>query len=300
MSQSIARHEYVPEEHAPDPVFSHGDPTPPGKVGIWLFLASEVMFFLAILGSYVVLRSAYHEQFARDALALSKLLAGVNTVVLILSSLTMALSVEAAQKHNVTRLRICLLLTVACGALFLGIKWIEYREKWDHYVIVAKDSSAAISVGQPPPVFVYDGQVEPATDSRGRAVIKLTGYRAAMSDFSTGRLTFDIHRVSQYDIIHSARARSLPSDEPRVFDIDPADVNTKLNYGPWKDLFFSSYFTLTGIHALHVIGGMIALSILLTQALRRRVFPAHTEYVGIYWHFVDLVWIFLFPLLYLI
>ena len=300
MSESIASHGYVPEEHAPDPVFSHGDPTPPGKVGIWLFLASEVMFFLAILGSYVVLRSAYHEQFAKDALALSKLLAGINTVVLILSSLTMALSVEAAQKQNVTRLRACLALTFACGAVFLGIKWIEYREKWDHYAIVAKDPSAAVSSGQPPPVFVYDGQVESKTDAHGRPTIELTGYRALISDLSTGRSTFDIHRVTQYDVIHAGRARNVAADKPRVFEIDPADVNTRLNYGPWKDLFFSSYFTLTGIHALHVIGGMIALSILLAQALRRRLFPAHTEYVGIYWHFVDLVWIFLFPLLYLI
>ena len=300
MSESIASHGYMPEEHAPDPVISHGDPTPPGKVGIWLFLASEVMFFLAILGSYIVVRAAHHEVFAKQALALSKLLAGINTVVLILSSLTMALSVEAAQKHNMRRLWVCLLLTVACGAVFLAIKWVEYHDKWVHYTIVAKDPSAATSFGQAASVFIYDGEREVETDSNGHTIIKLTGYRTPMPEAQPGGASFDIHRVSQYDVIHEAAARHLPADKPQTFEIDPANVNTQLNYGPWKDLFFSSYFTLTGIHALHVVGGMIALSILLAQALRRRVFPAHTEYVGIYWHFVDLVWIFLFPLLYLI
>ena len=73
MSETVLDHGYVPEEHAPDPVISHGDPTPPGKVAIWLFLASEVMFFIAILGSYIILRSGSHVMFATFAqLVLSK------------------------------------------------------------------------------------------------------------------------------------------------------------------------------------------------------------------------------------
>ena len=300
MSESILNHGYVPEEHAPDPVISHGDPTPPGKVGIWLFLASEIMFFLAILGSYVVLRAAYHDLFARQALALSKLLAGINTVVLILSSLTMALGVEAAQKQNRRRVWVCLFLTVSCAATFLGIKYVEYHQKWVHYTIVAKDPSLRTSPTGPPTVFVYDGEKAIKADSHGKTIIELTGYRAPMPMATPGRSAFDIHLVSQYDVVQQARTDHLPADRTRVFEIDPADVNSEINYGPWKSLFFSSYFTLTGIHALHVIGGMIPLTILLIQALRGRLFPAHTEYVGIYWHFVDLVWIFLFPLLYLI
>ena len=67
MSDTVLNHGYIPEEHAPDPVISHGDPTPPGKIGIWLFLASEIMFFVAILGSYVILRSGSHELFAKHA-----------------------------------------------------------------------------------------------------------------------------------------------------------------------------------------------------------------------------------------
>ena len=73
-----------------------------------------------------------------------------------------------------------------------------------------------------------------------------------------------------------------------------------INYGPWKNIFYADYFTLTGIHGLHVIGGIIPIFFLLVQATRGKLFPAQTEYIGLYWHFVDLVWIFLFPLLYLI
>src|SRR5436189_4143335 len=97
---TIADHGYIPEEHAPDPLMSHGDPTPPGKVAIWLFLASEIMFFIAILATYIIFRSGAPKLFAEHALVLNKLLAGINTLVLIGSSLTMALAVDAAQKND--------------------------------------------------------------------------------------------------------------------------------------------------------------------------------------------------------
>ena len=109
MSETLADHGYIPEEHAPDPLISHGDPTPPGKVAIWLFLASEIMFFVGILGTYIIFRSGAPELFSKHAAILSKPLAGVNTVVLIFSSLTMALAVDAAQRNNRPRLIVMLL-----------------------------------------------------------------------------------------------------------------------------------------------------------------------------------------------
>src|SRR5690348_7623642 len=109
MSDAALNANYVPEDHAPDPVFSHGDPTAPGKIGIWLFLASEIMFFVAILGSYIVLRSGSPHLFSEHAAALSKPLAALNTIVLIFSSLTMALAVEASQKGNARKVSIYLL-----------------------------------------------------------------------------------------------------------------------------------------------------------------------------------------------
>src|SRR5438067_4450876 len=125
VSESILDHGYIPEEHAPDPVIGHGDPTPPGKIGIWLFLASEIMFFIGILATYIIFRSGSPHIFAEHALILSKKLAGVNTLVLITSSLTVALAVDAAQKGIRMRVIGCLFLTVLCAFGFMVIKYFE-------------------------------------------------------------------------------------------------------------------------------------------------------------------------------
>ena len=163
MSQAITS-DYIPEDHAPDPVISHGDATPPGKIGIWLFLASEIMFFVAILGSYIVLRAGSPHLFSAHAAALSKPLAATNTVVLIFSSLTMALSVEASQKGKRGKLILFLTLTILCAAGFMVIKSIEYSDKYFHHTIVAKDSKGKF--------FVYDGHQE----ERDAKEVKLLGY----------------------------------------------------------------------------------------------------------------------------
>jgi cytochrome c oxidase subunit 3 len=129
VSESILDHGYIAEEHAPDPIVGHGgDPTPPGKIAIWLFLASEVMFFIGILGSYIILRSGEPALFAEHGLVLSKPWAALNTLVLIGSSLTMALAVDAAQKNNRKRLTLMLGITLLCAFGFMVIKTIEYTD----------------------------------------------------------------------------------------------------------------------------------------------------------------------------
>lgn len=292
MSDTALEIPYVPEEHAPDPVISHGDPTAPGKIAIWLFLASEIMFFVAILGSYIVLRAGSPHLFSEHAAALSKPLAGLNTLVLIFSSLTMALSVEAAQRGDRTKVSLFLLLTLCCAATFMVVKGVEYANKYHHHTIVTKEKDGS---------WVYDGHVE----ERDAKEIVLKGFRMPLGDDEFG---FNDHLVSNaYVAAHPEGTHGKLLDETEAskrkeeeFKIPAAKVNTDLNYMPWKNIFYSSYFTLTGIHGLHVLAGMIPLSILLIQSLRGKLFPRHTEYVGLYWHFVDLVWIFLFPLLYLI
>jgi cytochrome c oxidase subunit 3 len=379
VTETILDHGYLPEEHAPDPVFSHGDPTPPGKIGIWLFLASEIMFFVAILGTYVILRAGSPELFAKHAAALSKVLAGINTLVLLFSSFTMARAVDAAQKQDHRQVTRFLSLTILCAFAFLGIKTIEYSDKAHHETIVARgDDAVTVKYsGSGPLYFVMtttDGQIfngsgfehrtaanwakyalplkpaspgeftgtipagaagntvvvyeqgsaEPArSDKRlrlgdgavtagaglflydghvknsGEGTLTLRGYRMPMTDALDARGGFDIHLVSEEDVKAGAKRAGEPSGE-QEYRIEESNIGSSIVYGPWKNIFYASYFTLTGIHGLHVIAGIIPLAILLVQALRGKLFPAHTEYVGLYWHFVDLVWIFLFPLLYLI
>jgi heme/copper-type cytochrome/quinol oxidase subunit 3 len=184
VSQATAQENYLPEDHAPDPVISHGDPTPPGKVAIWLFLASEIMFFVALLGSYIVLRAGSPRLFSAHAAALSKPLAAVNTVVLIFSSLTMALSVEASQQGKRNRLILFLTLTVLCALTFMGIKSVEYTDKYFHHTIVAKDGNK---------FYVYDGHQE----ERNAKEVTLLGYRMPLGAEQTG---VNVHLISQQDV----------------------------------------------------------------------------------------------------
>jgi cytochrome c oxidase subunit 3 len=380
-------HGYVPEEHAPDPVTSHGDPTRPGKIGVWLFLASEIMFFVGILGTYIIYRSGSPELFARHGETLSKGWAGLNTLVLIFSSLTMALAVDAAQRGDRKRLVTTLAATLACALAFMGVKAIEYRDKAHHHTIVAAADApvtvtaapnqtlyatvsnparqvfntttgafersnpkkwadyviplaaggegsdtytAVVPAGAAGPntvnvyartsaepsskdkkvkhtsidyaggVFVFDGHVH---DIEGGKAYAFEGWQAPYPKSGN----FDLHLVSESEVKALPNARyveeptsAAPQSTGGVTRIDKARINADTSYGPWKNNFFASYFALTGVHGIHVLGGMVPLSILLVQAVRGKFFPHHTEYTGLYWHFVDLVWIFLFPLLYLI
>ncbi len=178
-----------------------------GKLGMWIFLASEIMFFTGFFGAFIVLRNLNIEVFTTSAHQLDKVIATVNTAVLITSSLTMALAHLALEKGNEAKFRLFLTLTLLCAFGFLGIKSYEYATKFSHEIY------------------------------------------------------------------------------------------------PWTNTFFATYFTMTGFHALHVIGGIIPMAWMLGKSLVKgypQQMHHRVETLGLYWHFVDLVWIFLFPTLYLI
>jgi cytochrome c oxidase subunit III len=179
-----------------------------GKIGIWLFLASEVMLFGALFATYIMLRVGGHE-WPRGATILNVPLATLNTIVLITSSVTMVMAWASLMRRNLSKARMFLWLTVALGGCFMVIKAIEYNAKFEHHLY------------------------------------------------------------------------------------------------PSHNTFLAIYFTLTGLHAFHVFGGMCINAYFAgpgsklwqtnPQWLTNRV-----ENAGLFWHFVDLVWIFLFPVLYLL
>lgn len=190
-----------------------------GTLGMWVFLITEIMFFGGLFLVYILYRGLHHEAFAQASGELDLVLGGVNTAVLILSSLTMALAVYGSQVGNRKMLLGFLLATLLLGSVFLGIKAVEYTHKFEHHLF-------------PGALFSYEGP----------------------------------------------HARQV-------------------------ELFFTIYFAMTGLHALHMIIGIGVLSVLIAKAHRGRYTPryhAPVELSGLYWHFVDIVWIFLFPLLYLI
>lgn len=196
--------------HAPTPVSGHGSVSwtgvPSHKLGMWVFLASEVMFFTGLIAAYVLLRAS-HPAWPGSEGHLSVVFGTANTFILICSSMTMVMALPAAQQSRAGALRVWLLWTIVLGSAFLVIKGIEYSAKFHHGIF------------------------------------------------------------------------------------------------PHTNIFWSCYYTLTGFHGIHVLGGIIANLWVLSVALRNRLAPSKAyivELAGLYWHFVDIVWIFLFPLLYLI
>jgi cytochrome c oxidase subunit 3 len=193
--------------------------TEAATLGMWAFLVTEILFFGGLFLCYVVYRSNYPGAFASGSHHLDIFLGTVNTAVLIGSSLTMALAVHAAQLGHRQQLILFLVETLVLGAVFLGIKGIEYAHKFEEHLV-------------PGPLFHFEGA-------------------------------------------HAQHAQ----------------------------IFFSLYFAMTGLHAAHMVIGIGILTVLTILAWRGKfsaVYYAPIEISGLYWHFVDIVWIFLFPLLYLI
>ncbi len=188
-------------------------------LGMWAFLVQEILFFGGLFAAYLVYRMSYAEAFIQGSHYLDITLGGVNTAILICSSLTMALAVFYGQQGNRRQLILFLFLTIVLGAAFLGIKAVEYTHKYHEHLI-------------PGPMF------------------------------------------------HPEEA-----------------------HPPQMQIFFALYFAMTGMHALHMVIGIGILVFLIYQARQGRYsreYNSPIEIFGLYWHFVDIVWIFLFPLLYLI
>ena len=189
--------------------------------GMWVFLVTEVLFFGGMFMAYILYRIWYPDMFVAASHHLSIPLGTFNTAVLIGSSLTMAYAVNAAQRGAKPREQVMWLVgTMILGAIFLGVKVIEYADKFGHHLV-------------PGPNFHFD----------------------------------------------------------------------KPEFQQTAQIYYSLYFSLTGLHATHMIVGMVIMAIIARMAAKGQ-FTAEwytpVEVMGLYWHFVDLVWIFLFPLLYLI
>jgi cytochrome c oxidase subunit III len=188
-------------------------------LGMWVFLATEVLFFGGLFATYLVYRHWYPEAFTAGSRGLLVWAGTTNTAVLITSSLTMALAVQAARMGQRRALMIFLVLTMALGCVFLGIKAFEYYTEYtEHHV--------------PGPGFQFEAE----------------------------------------QLRHA-------------------------------QIFFSLYFVMTGLHAAHMIIGIGVMAVMLWWSYRGIITEAYSnpiEVSGLYWHFVDIVWIFLFPLLYLV
>jgi cytochrome c oxidase subunit III len=239
------------------------------KVGIWLFLASEVMLFGALFSSYILLRVGAPEGHWPYGW-LNVPLGTANTLVLITSSITTVMAWAACKMNQFRRFKFFHACTLLLAVTFLGIKSYEYHDKFSHYEIQLKGGG-----------FV-DGHL---LSSTAEAVV-ISGHRAAEA-------------AELYDL----RGHRAPHHEK--ITVPRAQIERMQNYGPFHNIYLALYFTLTGLHALHVIGGAVVIGFLWGPGSRLwktdpERFTNRVEISGLFWHFVDLVWIFLFPVLYLL
>ena len=211
-----------------------------GTLGMWVFLVTEIMFFGGMFLAYSLYRSMYPASFASASNHLDITLGALNTGVLILSSFTMALAVYFTQVGNRRPQILCLVLTLVLGLTFLGVKGVEYHDKWTDHLI--------------------PGRLFPSNP------------------------------------FNPAVAHEGDHDPHKLHLLPGATV-------PQVQMFYWIYFAMTGMHALHMIIGAGLLTFLLIFSIKGRFDPEYhspVEVIGLYWHFVDIVWIFLFPLLYLL
>ena len=266
------------------------------KVGIWLFLASEVMLFGGLFSSYIFLRVAADASTWPHGL-LNIPIGTFNTAVLITSSVTVVLAWASLKLGNFKKFRMYQAVTILCALGFLGIKSVEYKDKFTHYEIWMKPGKTL--------------------NVHGADVSRVTGHLEGSPWFwetktlvqkSLQEVTFypDDHHYATPRVKHAGGASGAEHIAGHVaMKIPTADIKRLSAFVPKHSTYFGIYFTLTALHALHVLGGAIVIAFLWgpggklwrTQPER---FTNRIEVSGLFWHFVDLVWIFLFPVLYLL
>ena len=206
-----------------------------GTFGMWLFLLTEIMFFGGLFFAYLLYRNWYYPAFAVASNQLSVPLGAFNTVMLISSGFCMAVGVWAAEVRKKNLLVLMLILTTFFGLVFIGVKGVEYHEKYENHHIPGADFSVAQFVN------------------------------------------------------------------PAAYGIKEQPLSPDM--AQHTEIYFFLYFAMTGMHAVHMIIGIVLLFWLIRRANRGDFssgYVAPIENFGLYWHFVDIVWLFLFPLLYLI
>lgn len=311
--------------HAASPPLKMGLPIPNSKLGMWLFLGTEIMFFTAFIGTYIVLRLGSDGWPSNPEVTHIRIWAGgLNTFVLLASSYLVVVAHESIGQRNFPRARRYLTGTFALACLFLGIKSYEYYGKWEHDILpghIAEDDSQSMTklLVDFERTLTHDfARWVPADASR------LAEQRQAIDAKTKELPPAEAQQVAalkavdkQYQALKGeiqARTIGLEAVAKRVEDLKsnpeyaaimkPVEIHYPIKYG---NIFASTYFLMTGFHALHVIVGMILFAIPL-WLIRMPAFKStlnehwsdYVENTGLYWHFVDLVWIFLFPLIYII
>ena len=256
MSNSVAHADHGQSHAAHHPALQHHFDTMAQQkeaavIGMWVFLLTEILFFGGLFVAYMIYRVWYFDAFAEASRRLSLFWGGLNTAVLIGSSLTMALAVRAAQTNQRKATVNWLILTMLLGCVFLGVKVIEYEDKFANHEV---------------PGASYDW-------------------------------LYHERHAAETGAAHPSTPLGAGAEPAHELSLTPAQLQNT------TQIYFSLYFTMTGLHALHMIIGVGLMAVITWMAWKGKFdgeYYTPVEMSGLYWHFVDIVWIFLFPLLYLV
>jgi cytochrome c oxidase subunit 3 len=257
------------------------------KLGMWVFLATEILFFGGLFVAYSVYRANHPEVFVFGHHFLDKNLGALNTVILICSSLTAAWAVRAAQLKQIGMLKLMILLTMLFAFGFLGVKGVEYHNKWKHGLLWAGSYHPHVEHEEPVALEPAGGIAE----SAAAASTVVDQAEVAPPEAATDPDRSAIAPAAEGPA--GLAAPGSPAAEEADIEIEPANAQ----------IYFSIYFLMTGLHGIHVLGGIGAFIWLLLCARRGYFDSGHftrVDMVALYWHLVDLIWIYLFLLLYLI
>ena len=289
--------------------YQPGLPLPNSKLIIWLFLSTEIMFFAGLIGTYIVLRFGAPVWPHTHDVHLSEPIGAFNTFVLICSSVTIVIALEAARANKAGAAKGLMWATLLLGSVFLGVKMYEYNAKFSHGIYPHAHHSR---IYERPDIYYASAIRERLND---------TDLQKQIADVRAGK-EGELSKEQQEGFEELDKVTAVVKN-PVAGPVDLASVADKIYHLPLPDergeserlnevfpwlklpimipggnMWASTYFLLTGFHALHVLIGLIVFALMLTMTLDAS--RAHViENIGLYWHFVDLVWIFLFPLLYL-
>jgi len=289
------------------------------KVGIWLFLASEVMLFGALFSSYILLRvGAVPGTWPHGLLNIP--IGTLNTLVLITSSITVVMAWASLKMNQFNRFKIFQAFTILLAMTFVGIKSYEYHDKFTHYEVVLHDEivlndgktiyGQLVEQNNTNVVFRQAGK-NPGQYENPQNIAASQIQKVNPGKIADGHL---VEKTKDHVVIHghmmekgaeAAHAGTAKQVEHSEIKIETANIKKMENYGPWHNTYLAIYFTLTALHGLHVIGGAIVIGYLWGPGSKLwktdpERFTNRIEVSGLFWHFVDLVWIFLFPVLYLL
>ncbi|MBM82874.1 MAG: cytochrome oxidase subunit III [Planctomycetaceae bacterium] len=302
------------------PAVRMGLAIPNSKLCMWLFLGTEIMFFTAFIGSYIVLRMGSPGWPGDPAVThINVLLGGTNTFVLIVSSYFVVVAHEAVTEKNYERARLFLTATFALACLFLVIKGFEYGGKISHDILPGRipetsqqamektlgqfDVATSNALGDLMPDEEHDGlriaglptAIADAESPEEKA--ELESLQALMAEILALKTEVRAETGLTLDDFEE-RVDAMAAKESYAGFMGHVHVSHPIKYG---NLFASTYFLMTGFHAIHVLVGMLLFAIPLCKpAAQLAEYTDYIENSGLYWHFVDLVWIFLFPLLYIV